>query len=158
MITLVLAMADNGVIGNKGAIPWRIRQDLRHFKQLTLGKALVMGRKTWETLPKKPLPERLNIVVTRRPGWRSEGALQASSLDDALTKAGEVKEVMVIGGAEIYRAALPLAGRMELTEVHRPFEGDAYFSFDRSLWREVAREEHVTEDGLSYSYVTLVRT
>ena len=157
MITLILALADNGVIGRNGAIPWRIGDDLKRFKQLTLGKPVVMGRKTWDSLPKKPLPERINIVVTRQPGWKAEGAIAASSFDDALVKAAQAAEVMVIGGAEIYRAALAKAQRIELTEVHRPFEGDAVFSFEREAWREVAREEHVTPDGLSFSYVTLTR-
>jgi dihydrofolate reductase len=157
MITLILALADNGVIGRNGAIPWRISDDLKRFKQLTLGKPVVMGRKTWDSLPKKPLPERTNIVVTRQPGWKGEGAIAVSSLDDALAQAAQAAEVMVIGGAEIYRAALSRAQRIELTEVHRPFEGDARFSFEREAWREVAREEHVTPDGLSFSYVTLTR-
>ena len=157
MITLILALADNGVIGRNGAIPWRIGDDLKRFKQLTLDKPVVMGRKTWDSLPKKPLPERINIVVTRQPGWKGEGAIAASSFDDALVKAAQAAEVMVIGGAEIYRAALAKAQRIELTEVHRPFEGDAVFSFEREAWREVTREEHVTPDGLSFSYVTLTR-
>jgi dihydrofolate reductase len=157
MITLILALADNGVIGRNGAIPWRIGDDLKRFKQLTLGKPVVMGRKTWDSLPKKPLPERTNIVVTRQPGWKAEGAIAASSLDDALAQAAQAAEVMVIGGAEIYRAALAKAQRIELTEVHRPFEGDAFFSFEREAWREVAREEHATQHGLSFSYVTLTR-
>jgi dihydrofolate reductase len=154
---LILAIADNGVIGRNGAIPWRISDDLKRFKQLTTGKPVVMGRKTWDSLPKKPLPERTNIVVTRQPGWKGEGAIAASSLDDALARAAQAAEVMVIGGAEIYRVALAKAQRIELTEVHRPFEGDALFSFERDAWREVAREEHVTQDGLSFSYVTLTR-
>jgi len=157
MITLILAIAHNSVIGRNGAIPWRIGDDLKRFKQLTIGKPVVMGRKTWDSLPKKPLPERTNIVVTRQPGWKAEGAIAASSLDDALAKAAQAAEVMVIGGAEIYRAALAKAQRIELTEVHRPFEGDAFFFFEREGWREVAREEHATQDGLSFSYVTLTR-
>jgi dihydrofolate reductase len=157
MITLILAMADNGVIGKDGAIPWRIGDDLKRFKRLTLGKPVVMGRKTWDSLPRKPLPERPNIVITRQHGWREDGAVTASSLDDALAKAADAAEVMVIGGAEIYHAALPLAHRIELTEVHRQFDGDAHFSFAREDWREVTREEHLTEDGLPFSYVTLTR-
>jgi dihydrofolate reductase len=157
MLTLILAVADNGVIGREGAIPWRISDDLKRFKRLTIGKPVVMGRKTWDSLPKKPLPERTNIVVTRQPSWQADGAMAASSLPDALAKATQAAEVMVIGGAEIYRAALPLAQRIELTEVHRPFEGDALFAFDREAWREVTREEHATQDGLAFSYVTLTR-
>src|SRR5215472_7057643 len=105
MITLILAIADNGVIGRNGAIPWRIGDDLKRFKRLTVGKPVVMGRKTWDSLPKKPLPERTNIVITRQPGWEAEGAIAASSLEDALAKAVQAAEVMVIGGAEIYREA-----------------------------------------------------
>ena len=157
MITLVLAMAENGVIGKAGAIPWRISDDMKHFKQLTMGKPVVMGRRTWDSLPKKPLPGRTNIVVTRQGDWTAEGAVKASSLDEAVRLAGDAAEIMVIGGGEIYREALPEAGRIELTEVRRAFDGDAYFAFDRIGWREVAREEQVTPDGLAYSYVTLVR-
>jgi dihydrofolate reductase len=154
MITLVLAIAKNGVIGNAGTIPWRIPEDLKRFKQLTLGKPVVMGRKTWDSLPKKPLPGRDNIVVTRQRDWLAEGASAASSLDEALAGVGNVS---VIGGGEIYREALPRADRIELTEVHRDFEGDAHFAFDRTKWHETMREDHVTPDGLAYSYVTLVR-
>ena len=154
MITLVLAMAKNGVIGKRGAIPWRIADDLKRFKQLTMGKPVIMGRKTWDSLPKKPLPGRDNIVVTRQKGWSAEGAIAMHSLAEALARDGDVS---VIGGGEIYREALPRAGRIELTQVHRDFEGDAYFAFDKSAWREIAREQHQTPDGLAYSYVTLVR-
>ena len=157
MITLVLAMAENGVIGNQGAIPWRIADDMKRFKALTVGKTVVMGRKTWDSLPRKPLPDRVNIVVTRQPDWSAEGAVTASSLDDALAKAQKPAEVMVIGGGEIYRAALARADLIELTEVHGAFDGDAHFAFDRTAWREVARARHTTPDGLAYSYVTLIR-
>ena len=151
-LTLILAAAENGVIGKAGAIPWRIAEDMRRFKALTLGKSVVMGRKTWDSLPKKPLPGRRNIVVTRQPGWRADGA-EVMTLADALL----VKDVFVIGGAEIYRAALADAERIELTEVHRAFDGDTKFEFDRSGWKEIAREDHVTPDGLAYSFVSLIR-
>jgi dihydrofolate reductase len=157
MITLVLAMAENGVIGKDGAIPWRIADDLKRFKRLTVGKTVVMGRKTWDSLPRKPLPERINIVVTRQAGWNAEGAVTAASLEDALAQANDAADVMVIGGGEIYREALARADRIELTEVHRAFDGDARFEFDKSGWQEIAREDHATPDGLAYSYVTLVR-
>jgi len=153
MITLVVAAARNGVIGKDGAIPWRLPEDLKRFKALTLSHAVVMGRKTWDSLPQKnrPLPGRRNIVVTRDADWRAEGAERAT-LEAALEAA---EDVFVIGGAEIYRAALPLADRIELTEVHRDFDGDAVFVFDRSQWRETAREDRVTPEGLAYSFVTL---
>ncbi|HEY4275753.1 MAG TPA: dihydrofolate reductase [Rhizomicrobium sp.] len=156
MITLVLAMAENGVIGQDGAIPWRIADDMKRFKALTIGKPVIMGRKTWDSLPRKPLVDRTNIVVTRQPDWRGEGAEPAASLEDALAKA-QGEEVMVIGGGEIYRAALAHADRIELTEVRGAFDGDARFDFDRSVWREEVREPRTTPDGLAYSYVTLTR-
>ena len=125
--------------------------DLKRFKALTLGKTVVMGRKTWDSLPKKPLPGRENVVVTRDRDWQAEGAMVAT-LDEALKR-----DAMVIGGAEIYRYFLPRADKIELTEVHRAFDGDAVFDFDRSDWREIMRERHTAPDGLEYSYVTLVR-
>ena len=156
MITLVLAMAENGVIGNKGKIPWRIADDMKRFKALTIGKPVVMGRKTWDSLPKKPLPGRRNVVMTRDVGWWAPDTVRATLPSDVLRIAGD-EDLMVIGGAEIYRIFLPQADRIELTEVHRAFEGDAIFALDRSGWREIARENHTTPDGLAYSYVTLVR-
>jgi dihydrofolate reductase len=154
-IVLVVAIAQNGVIGKKGAIPWHISEDMKRFKALTIGHTVVMGRKTWDSLPRKPLPGRINVVVTRQEGWQAEGAVVASSLGHATS--GTSGTVMVIGGAEIYERALPLASRIELTEVHKDFEGDAQFQLDRSGWHETVREDHVTPDGLRYSYVTLTR-
>jgi dihydrofolate reductase len=153
MITLVVAAADYGVIGDKGRIPWRLPDDMKRFKALTLGQTVVMGRKTWDSLPQKnrPLPGRRNIVVTRDADWHAEGSVR-SSLEEALKG-----DAFVIGGAEIYRAALALANRIELTEVHGDFDGDAHFTFKRSQWRETAREDHVSADGLAYSFVTLER-
>jgi len=151
-VTLILAAAENGVIGKHGTIPWRIPDDMKRFKALTMGKRVVMGRKTWESLPKKPLTGRDNVVVTRDSAWRAEGARVVHSLAEALDG-----EVMVIGGAEIYCAALSFADRIELTQVHRAFDGDAVFTFDSAGWRESARERHATPEGLEYSYVTLVK-
>jgi dihydrofolate reductase len=154
MITLVVAIADNGVIGKDGAIPWRLPEDMKRFKALTLGHTVVMGRKTWDSLPPKnrPLPGRRNLVVTRDVAWQAEGA-ERMALDAAVAD----NDVFVIGGAEIYRAALRQADRIELTEVHGDIAGDAVFIFDRAPWREVAREDHVSADGLAYSFVTLER-
>ncbi len=154
-IVLVLAIADNGVIGKDGVLPWRIPEDMKRFKALTLGHTIVMGRKTWDSLPKKPLPGRVNVVVTRQTDWQAEGAVVANSLGQAT--AGTSGTVMIIGGAEIYERALPLASRIELTEVHRALDGDALFLLDRSGWTETFREDHATPDGLRYSYVTLTR-
>lgn len=154
-IVLVVAIADNGVIGKDGAIPWHIPADLKRFKALTMGHTIVMGRKTWDSLPQKPLPGRTNVVVTRQADWKAEGAVTATSLEQAI--GGTSGPVMVIGGAEIYARALPLATRIELTEVHRAYDGDAQFPLDRRGWTETLREKHVTKDGLRYSYVTLTR-
>ena len=153
-VILVVAIADNGVIGDKGRLPWHISEDLKRFKALTMGHTIVMGRKTWDSLPRRPLPGRANVVVTRQPDWRGDGAVRASSLGQAVD--GTSGPVFVIGGAEIYAIALPHAARIELTEVHQAFDGDALFAFDRSKWRETSRESHATTDGLRYSYVTLV--
>ena len=159
-ISLVLAMASNGVIGKDGALPWRIPEDMRRFKALTMGKPIIMGRKTWDSLPKKPLPGRTNIVVTRDTNFAADGAVVVHSLSDALAHAATAKpdEIMIIGGAEIYKAALPKATRIHLTEVEGAFEGDAHIPpFDRRQWREVERERHPpsTPDAIAFSYVTL---
>ena len=159
-IALVVARANNGVIGNKGAIPWRIAEDMRRFKALTLGKPVIMGRKTWDSLPKKPLPGRTNIVVTRDRAFAAEGAVVVHDIGEALARAdGEnPSEIAVIGGAEIYAAALPLANRIHLTEVAADFDGDATLPpFDPAAWHETSREVHVTPEGLSYAFVTLER-
>jgi dihydrofolate reductase len=160
VITLVLAVSDNGVIGARGGIPWRIPQDMKRFKALTMGKPIVMGRKTWESFPTQPLPGRVNIVVTRDRNYKAPGALIAHSVDAALRLAEveQTSDTAVIGGVEIYLAALPHATRIELTEVHSVVDGDAWMpQFDPAVWREVAREEHSTAGGLRYSFVTLDR-
>jgi dihydrofolate reductase len=158
VVSLVLARADNGVIGDAGRLPWRLPDDLRRFKALTIGKPCIMGRKTWESLPKKPLPGRTNIVVTRDMGFQAEGAQVAHSLDTAFALAGEAQEICIIGGTEIYRASLTRATRIHLTEIHAAFAGDTTMApFAPPAWRETAREEHATAEGLRYSYVTLER-
>jgi dihydrofolate reductase len=159
-LALVVAKAANDVIGTAGTIPWNIRDDLRHFRNLTMGKPCIMGRRTWESLPKKPLPGRLNIVVSHDPGYSAAGAVVESSFDAALAlaRARKSSEIAVIGGAAIYRAALPLADVIYLTEIGAAFEGDTCFPpLDKREWHEVAREVHTTDDGLSYAFVTLRR-
>ncbi len=156
-IILVVAAAENDVIGKNGAIPWHLPEDLRRFKALTMGHAIVMGRATWDSLPRKPLPGRRNIVLTRSPGWAADGAVAAASLPQALAEAKD-GAIFVIGGAQIYRAALDAATRIELTRIHRAFDGDAHFpALDKTRWRETAREDHAAPDGLRYSFVTLIR-
>lgn len=163
-IALILARADNGVIGANGALPWHLPADLQHFKRLTLGKPVIMGRKTFESIG-KPLPRRLNIVVTRDPAWSAAGVSVARDLPSALALGYEealrtgTDEVVVIGGAEIFRMAFAQANRIYLTEIHRDYPGDVIFdlAFD-APWRESTRERHEEEAGRpAYSFVTLVR-
>ena len=157
-IVLVVARADNGVIGRDGALPWRLPSDLRRFKTLTQGAPMIMGRKTFDSLPGL-LPGRRHIVLTRDPDWAEDGAEVARSVDDALALAN-APHVSVIGGAEIYRLFLDRADRVELTEVHVAAEGDTRLEgFDTGLWEEIAREDHSAEDGRpAYSFVTLRRS
>ena len=151
-ITFYLARADNGVIGVDGRLPWRLPADLKRFKALTMGKPMVMGRKTFESFP-SPLPGRRHIVLTRDTGWSAEGAEVVHDPLAAIALAGDVPEIAVIGGAEVFARYLPQADRVELTEVHAAPEGDAMVPpFDPADWREVTREDR---DG--YSFVTLER-
>jgi len=154
-LVLIAAVARNGVIGSDNRLPWHLPEDLRHFRELTTGRAVIMGRRTWESLPERfrPLPGRRNIVVTRNPGYAAPGAVLAASLPAALAAAGE-DEAFVIGGAELYAAALPLAERLELTEIDRDFVGDAHFpALDPGQWHEVARTTQIAESGLGYAFV-----
>jgi dihydrofolate reductase len=145
-VVLVAAVADNGVIGAQGGLPWHLPQDFAHFKRTTVGHVVVMGRKTYESMG-RPLPRRTNVVVTRRPDWSAEGVVAVGSFEAALEEAARHDgDVMVIGGGEIYTQALPVADEQVITEVHLAPLGDAYYpDFDRSQWREVDREPH--EDG-----------
>ena len=156
MITFYLARADNGVIGVDGALPWRIPGELKRFKAMTMGKPIVMGRKTFEAFP-SALPGRRNIVLTRDRNWAAAGAEVAHSPAEALALAGDVSEVAVIGGAEVF--ALFEADRVELTEVHAAPPGDAVVPpFAADAWREIAREDRPGgEDHPPYSFVTLER-
>jgi dihydrofolate reductase len=152
-VYLVAAVAANGVIGANGKLPWHLPEDLKHFKALTLGHPLIMGRKTWESLG-KALPGRENIVVTRAPGYEAPGASVASSLDGALALCAAEPTVFVIGGGELYSAALPLADGLVLTEIQRDYAGDARFPrFDRSAWRETQRKPQTSADGLRFDFV-----
>jgi dihydrofolate reductase len=161
-ISLIAAVAENGVIGTGAGMPWHIRGELRYFMRSTLKKPVIMGRKTFETLP-GPLKDRANIVVTRDAGYRREGVITVTSLEKALEVAGAVaretgaEEIMVAGGAEIYRQALPRAQRLYLTEVHAKPEGSVTFpAFDREEWRESFREAHAAQPGESADYTLTV--
>jgi dihydrofolate reductase len=156
-IYLVAAVAANGVIGAGGRIPWHLPEDLKHFRSLTLGHAVIMGRRTWESLG-KPLPGRENIVVTRRPGYEAPGACVAASLEAALALCRGEPVVFVIGGAELYAAALPLAHGLVLTEIQRDYEGDVRFpEWDRACWRETQRKPQTGADGLRFDFVLYER-
>ncbi len=156
-ITLILARADNGVIGDAGRIPWHLPADLRRFKQLTMGAPMIMGRKTFDSLPGL-LPGRRHIVITHNKAWDEDGAESVHSVEAAL-KTANAPHVCVIGGAEIYRLFLPLADRIELTEVHLKPEGDARMdAFDPATWQESARAAQESEDGRpAFDWVTLKR-
>ena len=144
------------MIGRDGGLPWRIPADLKRFKAMTMGKPMIMGRKTFESFG-KPLPGRRHIVLTRDPGWRVQGAELARTVEEALALAGE-GVVAVVGGAEVYALLLPYCDRIELTEVHGDFAGDTLMPPPGPEWREVAREEHAARDGRpAFAFVTLVR-
>jgi dihydrofolate reductase len=155
-ITLVVARASNGVIGKDGGLPWHISTDLKRFKALTMGSVLVMGRKTFDSLP-KVLPGRRHIVITRDRGWRADGVEVAHTVEQALEMAG-TEPVSVIGGADIFALFLPLADRIELTEVLADFAGDTFLDDPRSTgeWREVASDDH-SGDEPPFRFVTLAR-
>ena len=155
------AVARGGVIGRNGGIPWRIAEDVARFKALTTGHAVVMGRRTWDSLPDRfrPLPGRRNVVVTRNPDWSAEGAERAGSLEEALQLLEDAPQMYVIGGAEIYAAALPLADELVLTEIDLDVEGDTFFpDWDRGEFVEASRESHVSADGTPFAFVTYERT
>lgn len=160
-INLIFARAANGVIGANGTLPWHLPEDMAHFKAQTAKAPVIMGRKTWDSLPPKfrPLPGRTNIVVTRQDGWYEEGARSASSLLDALSIAEQTQaaDVWVIGGAQIYAEAEPLAHRAVVTEIQRDYEGDAYAPAMDAMWHETARESHTSTNGLAFHFVTLER-
>lgn len=158
-LTLIAAIASNGVIGVDNRLPWQLPEDLKHFKMLTTGHTVIMGRKTWESLPPKfrPLPKRTNIVVTRDAAYRADGAVVTASLPAAIAAAGAT-DAFVIGGAEIYAQALALADRLELTEVDAVYPGDAHFpDFRRDAWLETARETQRAASGLDYAFVSYRR-
>ena len=158
-ISLIAALADNRVIGKDNHLLWHLPADLQHFKRLTLYKPIVMGRKTWESLP-GILPHRIHIVISRNPDYRAEGCLLVTSPEAAVQAAGAVPEIMVVGGESVYRHFMPLADRMYLTLVHSTFEGDAHFPrWDPAQWRESGREEFSADPKhpCSVSFVTLER-
>ena len=160
-VSIVVAVAENGVIGRDGDLPWKISADLKHFKKVTMGHPVIMGRKTWESLP-YPLPGRRNIVVTRNGDAVFEGADTVTTIEHALEICRDdgAEKAMIIGGGQIYAEIIPDADVIELTEVHAHVDGDTLFpEIDPDFWEEVARERHPAETagGPTFSFVTLVR-
>lgn len=161
-VGLILARAQNGVIGRQGQLPWHIPEDLAHFRRVTRGAAVIMGRRTWQSLPARfrPLPERLNIVLSRQPDWVAEGATRAGDLVEAIDNAQRsgLHSAWVIGGAEIYAQALGFAQVVELTEVLRDFEGDAFApEFPAQHWQTVREETLASASGIPLRFVRLER-
>jgi len=158
LLTLIVARARNGVIGRDNTLPWRLPEDLQHFKRTTLGAPIIMGRKTWDSIG-RPLPGRRNIVVSRNRDLKLEGAEVVSSLEDAQRLCVNVEQVFLIGGAQLYAEALPSADRLIVTEIDADVEGDAHFpAVDRSTWLETARETHHSEaNGFEYAFVVYER-
>ncbi len=155
-VHLIWAQARGGVIGMDGRMPWHLPQDLANFKRLTLGCPVIMGRKTWDSLPAqyRPLPGRMNIVVTRQPGWHADGATTATGLDDALQQFGSDETVWVIGGAQMFAQTLPLASMAVVTVIDADFAGDTFAPKLGASWREVARESHTSPIGIAFAWVT----
>ena len=158
-ITLIVARARNGVIGRDNALPWRLPEDLAHFKRVTMGHPIVMGRKTWESIG-RPLPGRRNLVVTRDPAWRADGAEAVPSLAAAIDRCGDACDVFVIGGAQLFADALPIADAAIVTEIDRDIAGDTVMAaFDDTLWVETARETQGTggPESLPFAFVHYAR-
>ena len=155
-LNLIFARARNGVIGRDNTLPWHLPEDMAHFKRTTLGCPVIMGRKTWDSLPAKfrPLPGRLTVVVTRQPDWSADGAVVVHSLNDACAACPAESTAWVIGGADLYAQALALASTAVVTEIDADFEGDAFAPQFGAPWRETARDSQTSSTGLNFSFVT----
>ncbi|MBV8060439.1 MAG: dihydrofolate reductase [Alphaproteobacteria bacterium] len=165
-VALVVARARNGVIGRENGLPWRLKADMAHFKTVTMGKPVIMGRNTWGSLPRKPLPGRLNIVITRNAQYMVDGAAVATSIDDAIRTAKQhamkdgVNEICIIGGAQIYAAGMPYATKIYLTEVNADIEGDAHFNVNfENDWAVESKTTNAPDDQneFEFSFINLVR-
>ncbi|CUS05463.2 Dihydrofolate reductase type 3 [Candidatus Promineifilum breve] len=158
-IAFVVAMDDNRLIGRDNALPWRLPDDMAWFREVTLGKPCIMGRKTYDSLPARfrPLPGRQNIVVTRNRDYAAPGAVVVHSVEDALAAAGAADEIIIVGGADLFRRLLPVAGRLYLTQVHGAVEGDVYFpAYDAAQWREVYRADHPADARHPFAFTWLI--
>ena len=152
MISVIVAASTNNVIGAQGSLPWKLPDDLKRFKQLTMGKPIVMGRLTWDSIG-RPLPGRKNIVLTRQTGFVAEGCIVVASPAEALTAAADAEEIMIIGGSLVYRLFLPKASRLHLTRVRVEIDGDAFFpEIDEDVWQLVDREAHAADDAHQFAF------
>jgi len=152
-VSLIVAVAKNGVIGVNNTLPWHLSEDLKHFKSLTTGHTIIMGRKTYESIG-RPLPNRRNIVISRNSNTSYEGVEVVHSLEDAFSISTNDKEVFVIGGSNIYEQALSFVDQLYITEIKKSFLGDAFFpEINKQIWIEYSRDDHVTNDGLEFSFV-----
>ena len=153
---LIFAKSQNGVIGKNNTLPWHLPEDMAHFKRVTMGCPVIMGRKTWDSLPERfrPLPGRINIVVSRQHGWNEKGSYPMSSLREALLYCEQFQHVWVIGGADLYAQALPFANSAVVTEINADYDGDAFAPEIGEPWLETARETHISVTGLRFSFVT----
>ena len=159
MISIIVAIAENNVIGNNNQLIWHISEDLKRFKALTTGHCIIMGRKTFESIG-KALPKRTNIVVTRNESFRADGCSVVNSLEAAIEMCGNEEEVFIIGGGELYRQALPMANKLYITRIHESFEGDTYFpEIEENEWypESIERKKPADENGLEYSFINYVR-
>ena len=158
-INMIYARAANGVIGHNNAMPWHLPEDLAHFKKLTLGCPVIMGRKTWDSLPPKfrPLPGRTNLVITRQTDWQADGATAADSLQAALALCQADSDIWIIGGAQIYAQAEPLASRIEMTCIYKTYDGDAFAPTLGSQWQQSQKQDHMSSTGLNFSFITYTR-
>lgn len=158
-ITLIAAVAQNRVIGTNNDMPWHIPEDFAFFKQYTSGKPVLMGRKTWDSLPKKPLPNRQNIVITRQTAWQADGAQVFTNIQAALNAHADAPEIIIMGGAEIYQQIIESATDLRLTEVHLQPQGNALFpEFSPQQWREISRQSHVSQNGIAFDLVHYQKT
>ena len=156
-LSIIVAIANNQVIGNNNELIWHIPEDLKRFKVLTMGHHIIMGRKTWESIG-RPLPGRISVVVTRNPDYQAEGCIIASSLEQALNLSSSDSQIFVIGGGELYRQAMPLTSRLYVTQIDQAFDGDTLFpTIEPELWDVEKKEEPAEKDGLRYSFVNYVR-
>ncbi len=156
-LSLIVAVASNGIIGINNTLPWHLPEDLKRFRALTTGHHIIMGRKTYESL-NRLLPDRTTVIVTRNRDYAVPGAVITHSLQEAVAKCGDDPEAFLIGGAELYAEGFDLADKLYLTEIHAEYEGDAFMpEFDIEQWQEISRESHISANGLRFSYVTYTR-